>query len=178
MPIKLFPDFIANLYFLTSAQGGRNGFASSGYRPHIKFSHSNYMTTGEQIFIGKDKVNPGENVKAEIRILATDVFKENLEAGILFKFCEGDRTIGFGEILEVTNPELQKSINFIPATLANFFSRALKFKEIRGGLFETHFEGKSVKLRMNDFPDFPMWTLMYGAQSMDFDDAPKHWKIH
>lgn len=105
--MKKEPDFIAHLYFLTTDQGGRVGYASSGYRPHIKFSHSEYLTTGEQVYLEVDKVLPGENVKAEIRILATDVFKENLESGILFKFCEGERIMGFGEILEIINPELQ-----------------------------------------------------------------------
>lgn len=34
------------------------------------------------------------------------------------------------------------------------------------------------KLRMNDFPDEPMWTLFYSGESIDFDDEPKTWKIH
>lgn len=33
-------------------------------------------------------------------------------------------------------------------------------------------------LRMNDFPDEPMWTLFYKGESLDFDDEPKNWKIH
>ena len=176
--MKKEPDFIARLYFLTTEQGGRVGYASSGYRPHIKFSHSEYLTTGEQVYIHKDEVLPGENVNAEIRIIATDVFKENLESGMLFKFCEGERTIGFGEILEIINPELQKSINYIPANLANFFTLNLEFRKVHNGLFETFEDGEPVKLRLNDFPEFPMWTLWYGSQSMDFDDAPKNWSIN
>jgi len=32
-------------------------------------------------------------------------------------------------------------------------------------------------LRMNNFPDEPMWTLFYKGESIDFDDESKNWKI-
>jgi hypothetical protein len=32
-------------------------------------------------------------------------------------------------------------------------------------------------LRMNHFPDEPLWTLFYGSQSIDFDDTPISWNI-
>jgi hypothetical protein len=33
-------------------------------------------------------------------------------------------------------------------------------------------------LRMNDFPDEPLWTLFYKGDSIDFDDTPSVWKIN
>ena len=32
-------------------------------------------------------------------------------------------------------------------------------------------------LRMNDFPDEPLWTLFYKGDSIDFDDTPSVWSI-
>jgi hypothetical protein len=32
-------------------------------------------------------------------------------------------------------------------------------------------------LRMNDFPDEPLWTLFYKGESIDFNDTPFVWKI-
>ena len=36
---------------------------------------------------------------------------------------------------------------------------------------------KECYLKMNDFPDEPMWTLFYKNESADFDDTPKKWVI-
>lgn len=32
-------------------------------------------------------------------------------------------------------------------------------------------------LRMNDFPDEPMWTLFLHEESVDFDDESNNWTI-
>lgn len=32
-------------------------------------------------------------------------------------------------------------------------------------------------LRMNDFPEEPLWTLFYKDDIIDFDDAPTQWHI-
>ena len=32
-------------------------------------------------------------------------------------------------------------------------------------------------LRMNDFPDEPLWTLFYKGETKDFNDTPALWKI-
>jgi hypothetical protein len=32
-------------------------------------------------------------------------------------------------------------------------------------------------LRMNNFPDEPLWTLFYKGESISFDDTPSVWNI-
>lgn len=32
-------------------------------------------------------------------------------------------------------------------------------------------------LRMNDFPEEPLWTLFFKGEQIDFDDKPIFWKI-
>ncbi len=112
-------DFIAALDFLTTEQGGRTGYAQSGYRPHIEFDkYPEYLTSGQQTFIGQDIVQPGDKVMAEIAILSTKYFEQRLFENMRFKFCEGSRAVGFGKIIEIVNPDLklksdtdQKTIN-------------------------------------------------------------------
>jgi hypothetical protein len=103
------PDFIARVAYLTTAQGGRKGYAASGYRPHVKFGGREELTSGEQLFIDKDKVFPGETVTAEIRIISKEVFKNYLYVGQHFEVAEAAHLVGNGEILEVINPDLRRA---------------------------------------------------------------------
>ena len=103
------PDFIARVSYLTAEQGGRKGYAASGYRPHVKFDGRKELTSGEQIFIDKDKVFPGETVTAEIRILGVDFFKSYLFVGQHFEVAEASNLVGHGEVLKVINPNLRQA---------------------------------------------------------------------
>jgi translation elongation factor EF-Tu-like GTPase len=103
------PDFIAILHYKTTEEGGRQSYALSKYRPLIEFPGLLPFTSGEQIFLDKEIVNPGDTVKAEITILSVDSFNEKLYVGQKFRFCEEPRrTLGNGEIIEIVNKDLQK----------------------------------------------------------------------
>jgi len=103
------PDFTAELYYLTAAEGGRKGYARSGYRPQFKIAGKRGSTSAEQIFIDKDKVFPGESVSAEIRILTIEEFKNQLYNGLDFELCEGNIIVARGKIIEVLNKDLKRS---------------------------------------------------------------------
>jgi len=100
------PDFIADINYLTTEQGGRKAPAFTGYFPQVKFSFSKYQGGGKQNFIDKEIVNPGEEVTAEITLLLADPFKGSLEIGFKFDVMEGARIVGKGIIVEILNPEL------------------------------------------------------------------------
>ena len=38
-------------------------------------------------------------------------------------------------------------------------------------------DGEECELRMNNFPDEPLFTLSWRGSSIDFDDAPANWSI-
>lgn len=108
LDIRQKPDFIARVKYFTAEQGGRKSPAHSKYRPIIEFSGHEMLTSGEQIFIGKDIVHPGETVQAQITIASVGHFKEKLFVGQTFKFFESPQTIiGTGEILEILNKDLK-----------------------------------------------------------------------
>ena len=101
-------DFIAELEFLTTEKSGRKSPAHSGYRPHIEFdNYPEYLTSGQQTYIGQEIAELGTTVKAEIAILGTEYFANRLYNNMEFKFCEGSRIIGFGKIIEIVNPNLE-----------------------------------------------------------------------
>ena len=101
-------DFIADLTFLTTEEGGRKGHVLSGYRAQIQFEEGGESTSSEQLFVNKDKVYAGDSVSAELRILRHDVFKGVLYEGQEFKLKEADKVIAKGKINQVINQELRK----------------------------------------------------------------------
>ena len=101
-------DFIAELKYKTTEDGGRSTPAFSKYRPQIKFEFEYMQTSGEQTFLNKEQVFPGESVTAKIRILGVELFKHRLETEMNFEFREGSRVIGTGKISEILNEELIK----------------------------------------------------------------------
>jgi hypothetical protein len=104
------PDFVAKLTYLTTEEGGRNGYAASGYRPHVRFDGRKEMSSGEQLFVDKEKVFPGETVTAEIRILSPMLFEKYLFVGQRFEFGEGQKVVGYGEVIEIINTHLHQAI--------------------------------------------------------------------
>lgn len=101
-------DFIALLKFKTFDEGGRSSPAKSGYRPQLSFDFEKIATSGRQNFIDKEWVCPGETVEAEITMLSPQFFEKRLYEGLEFKFIEGSKTIGTGEILKINNKNLIK----------------------------------------------------------------------
>lgn len=104
-------DFIAYLKYKTTDEGGRMTPAQSGYRPQVSFDFEKSTSSGRQIFINKEWVFPGESVEAEITLLSPQLFDKKLFEGLKFKFTEGSKTIGVGEILKINNEKLKKDIS-------------------------------------------------------------------
>ena len=101
-------DFIAELTYFTIEQSGRKSPATSGYRPQIKFDFTEKQTSGQQTFIDKEIVYPGDKVLAKIKVLSPHFFSDSLEEGMKFEFREGARIIGIGELKNIINDRLEK----------------------------------------------------------------------
>jgi len=104
------PDFVAILNYMTTEQGGRKTAAHSKYRPLIEFPGLLPLTSGEQTFLDRQIVNPGETVNAEITILSVDDFKNKLFVGQYFIVCEKPgHTLASGEIIKIVNADLDRN---------------------------------------------------------------------
>ena len=103
-------DFTAVLNFRTNEQGGRmTPVFNSGYRPQIKFEFSEMQTSGQQKFLGKKIVNPGDMVEAEIKLLSPEIFENKLIEGMTFEFREGSKIFGTGKVKQIINEYLKKT---------------------------------------------------------------------
>ncbi|GAA3513985.1 hypothetical protein GCM10022393_29780 [Aquimarina addita] len=120
-------DFIAELRFQATEKGGRKEYVTSGYRPHIEFeNYPEYLTSGQQTYIGTDFVLPGETVFAKIEILSTKYFTKRLYINMKFKFSEGSHTIGYGTIIKINNKSLMTDPNINQASInLNFIHQIL-----------------------------------------------------
>lgn len=101
-------DFIAELTFMSTEDGGRKTPARSGYRPQVKFEFDEMQTSGEHTYIDRDWVFPGDSVTALIRIIAVEHFQARLSDGLTFEFREASTVIGTGRILHILNPKLKR----------------------------------------------------------------------
>lgn len=102
-------DFIATLTYNTTEQGGRKTPAKTGYRPQVKFYFEEMRTSGQQTFIDRELVFPGDTVEAEIKILSVDHFANRLTEKMQFEFREGTKVIGKGIIKHIINDKLKKA---------------------------------------------------------------------
>lgn len=103
-------DFIAVLYYHTVEQGGRSNPVFNSYRPQVKFAFSEMQTGGQQKFINKEIVYPGDIVEAEVQLLLPNIFEKKLAEGMKFEFREGSKIIGTGEIKAILNQQLKKPV--------------------------------------------------------------------
>lgn len=101
-------DFIAILTYKTTEQGGRKTPTKSGYRPQVKFDFEEMQTSGQQMFIDRELVFPGDTVEAEIKIISVDHFANRLTEEMQFEFREGATVIGTGIIKHIINEKLRK----------------------------------------------------------------------
>jgi len=106
-------DFVADLKYRTTEEGGRKLPAFSKYRSQVKFEFDEMQTSGVQTFIDQDKVLPGESIRAKIRLSEVDYFAGKLEDDMHFEFREGPRIIGNGKIRLILNEKLKKPLDKI-----------------------------------------------------------------
>lgn len=99
-------DFLAELKFRASEEGGRTTEAHNGYRPGIRFPFDEMQTSGYQEYIGQVSVSPGETVLAKITIMSPAYFVGKLQAGMSFNLLEGSTLMRTGRIEEILNPPL------------------------------------------------------------------------
>lgn len=56
----------------------------------------------------------------------------------------------------------------------------LQWMPVEGGpgtFMTSKYPKEFVLLRMNDFPDEPLWTLIIDGQELDIEDTPVFWRV-
>jgi elongation factor Tu len=97
--VQSFKKFKAQLYVLSTAEGGRHKPFVSGYRPQFFFRTAD-VTGTVYLDAGKSDaevmVMPGDNVAATFELISPIP----LEPGLMFAMREGGRTVGAGVVSE------------------------------------------------------------------------------
>ncbi len=88
--------FDAEVYVLTTDEGGRHTPFFNGYRPQFYFRTTD-VTGSSSLPEGVEMVMPGDRVSLKIELITPVA----LEAGLRFAIREGGRTVGAGTVTEI-----------------------------------------------------------------------------
>lgn len=97
------------------------------------------QTSGQQTFLNKELVYPGDEVEAEIAIVSVDFFQNQLKEGMDFEFREGHAIITgtFNEMQHTLNKldfEMNTDQTFLAETLSSLTMIYEKFGDNKGVL--------------------------------------------
>ena len=63
------------------------------------------------------------------------------------------------------------------ASAGELLSLPVVWEKVRDGLWTARVRDTECLLRMNNFPEEPLYTVTAGVSSVDIDDAPAGWTI-
>jgi elongation factor Tu len=90
-------DFKAEIYVLKKEEGGRHTPFHNKYRPQFYFRTTD--VTGEiDLPEGREMVMPGDNVTISVKLIVPIA----MDKGLRFAIREGGRTVGAGQVIEIT----------------------------------------------------------------------------
>lgn len=98
-------DIEVEITFLSAENGGRSRPMLTGYQP--QFHYDGYDWSAVHTYIGRDRVAPGETVRAYLSFLSPEQHAGHIRPGMPFLIREGARVMGYGVVLNV--PELDAS---------------------------------------------------------------------
>ncbi len=88
--------FNAQIFALTTAEGGRHSPFFSGYRPQFYFRTTD-VTGSVKLPEGVQMVMPGDNVNLEVELISSIA----MEKGLRFAIREGGKTVAAGAVTEI-----------------------------------------------------------------------------
>ena len=89
-------EFQAEVYVLTKEEGGRHTPFFNGYRPQFYFRTTDVTGTIE-LPEGVEMVMPGDNIRMDVKLIATIAMEE----GLSFAIREGGHTVGAGVVSKI-----------------------------------------------------------------------------
>jgi len=89
-------DIEAEIYFLTTEEGGRKGPAFNDYRPQFYYNGHDWDAPHE--YPDVQQVNPGDTVRAYLAFLSPHEHVGKVHVGMEFLIREGTRTVGKGKV--------------------------------------------------------------------------------
>jgi hypothetical protein len=98
-----YPELEAEIYYLTTEEGGRKGYVASGYRGQFYYNGKDWDAPQE--FINKKECNLGETVKVFLQTTSPDFHIGQFSIGQEFEIREGAKIVGRGRITKILRPD-------------------------------------------------------------------------
>jgi elongation factor Tu len=92
----------AEVYFLRTDEGGRQGFVLSGYRGQFFYDGDDW--DADYWFGDREMVQPGDTVEALVRFMSPEQHRGRIQVETRFEIREGRRTVARGHVLELVDP--------------------------------------------------------------------------
>lgn len=97
----------ARISMKKTEEGGRIHGFKSGYRPNHVFELPDDLSilktyVGDILFDGQELIEPGETIIATVRFLNLPSIEKYIKIGQKWFINEGRKTLGFGEILQIS----------------------------------------------------------------------------
>lgn len=102
-------DIEAEVYALTTAEGGRQNPLLSGYRPNHNFGKNGHLNDGMHEYPDGGRIELGRSGRVLIWLLCPDENYGLLTVGDTFTVQEGNRIVGRGKITALPNSKLEKT---------------------------------------------------------------------
>lgn len=99
-------DVQAEVTYIRTGKGGRQGPALSGYRPVHKV-RDEYLTTGLHNYIDADMAWPGDTILTDIKFITPEYYPSCLWIGKTISIQEGSRVVGYAKITKIYNKTLE-----------------------------------------------------------------------
>ena len=100
----------AELEFVATQDGGREGPVFSGYRPHHDFGLEAGQLDAAHEYIGASSVSPGDKVIAKLRFISPHLLKGRLYEGFEFTANEGTRVVAVGRVTKIFRKDLARAV--------------------------------------------------------------------
>lgn len=101
--IQRLPELEAEIYYLTTEEGGRRTPVENGYRGQFYYNGKDW--DAPQQFIDKEVCNLGESVRVKLYVISTDYHVGQFSIGQEFETREGSKTVGRGIITKILRPD-------------------------------------------------------------------------
>ncbi|HEY4359371.1 MAG TPA: elongation factor Tu [Bryobacteraceae bacterium] len=96
-------DIQAEITFLLTQAGGRQGPAFSGYRPQFFYDGEDWDAV--QTYPDVPQVSPGETVRTLLSFMSPRFHLDKVLPGLMFLLREGQKTVAYGKVTKILNLE-------------------------------------------------------------------------
>lgn len=143
---NLKPHLLAEIYYLSAEEGGRQNPVASNYRGNLVIKGNYFM--GVQEFVDKDICLPGQSVLVNYHLILPENHKNSLYVGEIFEIREGDRLVGKGVIKGIFDENL---IDMSKTTDKSFNGLKIVSKSVQDEMDKKYWHSKTPEERFRAF---------------------------